>query len=190
MLASPPIDFHVTDTYFVVAHFHHVLFGTIVFSTFAGIYFWFPKMTGGLLDEPLSEPALPPDVIGLARRVPGAAPGAAGDEASPPASPPRLTLDVMPFAVRRRPSARWMLRYMGTCSSGWRSPEADRPSGESLGLRQLTGVGHQLPAAAAHNFTALPRIRSERPALELHHPHMVEQMRARPTSAATTEVHS
>ena len=55
MLASPPIDFHVTDTYFVVAHFHHVLFGTIVFSTFAGIYFWFPKMTGGLLDERLSK---------------------------------------------------------------------------------------------------------------------------------------
>ena len=55
MLASPPIDFHVTDTYFVVAHFHHVLFGTIVFSTFAGIYFWFPKMTGRLLDERLGK---------------------------------------------------------------------------------------------------------------------------------------
>jgi len=46
ILASPPLDFQVSDTYFVVAHFHYVLFGTIVFSTFAGIYFWFPKMTG------------------------------------------------------------------------------------------------------------------------------------------------
>ncbi len=55
MLASPPIDFHVTDSYFVVAHFHYVLFGTIVFSTFAGIYFWFPKMTGRLLDERLGK---------------------------------------------------------------------------------------------------------------------------------------
>ena len=49
----PPIDFHVTDTYFVVAHFHYVLFGTIVFATYAGIYFWFPKMTGRFLDERL-----------------------------------------------------------------------------------------------------------------------------------------
>ena len=55
MLASPPIDFHVTDTYFLVAHFHYVLFGTIVFATFAGVYFWFPKMTGRLLDERLGK---------------------------------------------------------------------------------------------------------------------------------------
>ena len=55
LLASPPLDFHVTDTYFVVAHFHYVLFGTIVFATFAGIYFWFPKMTGRLLDERLGK---------------------------------------------------------------------------------------------------------------------------------------
>ncbi|MET7427358.1 cytochrome c oxidase subunit I, partial [Dactylosporangium sp. NPDC005555] len=53
LLASPPIDFHVTDTYFVVAHFHYVLFGTIVFAVYSGIYFWFPKMTGRMLDERL-----------------------------------------------------------------------------------------------------------------------------------------
>jgi cytochrome c oxidase subunit 1 len=53
LLASPPVDFQVTDTYFVVAHFHYVLFGTIVFAAFAGVYFWFPKMTGRLLDERL-----------------------------------------------------------------------------------------------------------------------------------------
>jgi cytochrome c oxidase subunit 1 len=53
LLASPPVDFHVSDTYFVVAHFHYVLFGTIVFAVYAGIYFWFPKMTGRLLDERL-----------------------------------------------------------------------------------------------------------------------------------------
>jgi len=53
LLASPPVDWHTHDTYFVVAHFHYVLFGTIVFAAFAGIYFWFPKMTGRLLDERL-----------------------------------------------------------------------------------------------------------------------------------------
>ncbi|HWG99885.1 MAG TPA: cytochrome c oxidase subunit I [Pilimelia sp.] len=55
LLASPPIDFHVHDTYFVVAHFHYVLFGTIIFAAFAGVYFWFPKMTGRLLDERLGK---------------------------------------------------------------------------------------------------------------------------------------
>jgi cytochrome c oxidase subunit 1 len=55
LLASPPVDFHVTDTYFVVAHFHYVLFGTIVFAVFAGMYFWFPKMTGRLLDDRLGK---------------------------------------------------------------------------------------------------------------------------------------
>src|SRR6266542_2518000 len=40
LLASPPVDFHVSDTYFTVAHFHYVLFGTIVFAAYAGVYFW------------------------------------------------------------------------------------------------------------------------------------------------------
>jgi cytochrome c oxidase subunit 1 len=55
LLASPPVDFHVHDTYFVVAHFHYVLFGTIVFAAFGGVYFWFPKMTGRLLDDRLGK---------------------------------------------------------------------------------------------------------------------------------------
>ncbi|MEU4161415.1 cytochrome c oxidase subunit I [Actinoplanes sp. NPDC026670] len=55
LLASPPVDFHVTDSYFVVAHFHYVLFGTIVFAVFSGIYFWFPKMFGRMLDEKLAK---------------------------------------------------------------------------------------------------------------------------------------
>ncbi len=55
LLASPPIDFQVTESYFVVAHFHYTLFGTIVFATYAGVYFWFPKMVGRLLDERLGK---------------------------------------------------------------------------------------------------------------------------------------
>ena len=55
LLASPPIDFHVADSYFVVAHFHYVLFGTIVFAVYSGIYFWFPKFTGRYLDEKLGK---------------------------------------------------------------------------------------------------------------------------------------
>jgi len=55
LLASPPIDFHVSDSYFVVAHFHYVLFGTIVFAVFAGVYFWFPKVSGRMYDERLAK---------------------------------------------------------------------------------------------------------------------------------------
>ncbi|WP_433828629.1 aa3-type cytochrome oxidase subunit I [Actinoplanes sp. CA-015351] len=55
LLAAPPIDFHVSDSYFVIAHFHYVLFGTIVFAVFAGIYFWFPKMFGRYMDERLAK---------------------------------------------------------------------------------------------------------------------------------------
>src|SRR5262249_28935430 len=53
MLASAPLDFHVSDSYFVVAHFHYVLFGGSVFGIFAGVYYWFPKFTGRMLNERL-----------------------------------------------------------------------------------------------------------------------------------------
>ncbi|MFD6568020.1 cytochrome c oxidase subunit I [Micromonospora profundi] len=55
LLASPPADWHTHDSYFVVAHFHYVLFGTVVFALFGGYYFWWPKMTGRLLDERLGK---------------------------------------------------------------------------------------------------------------------------------------
>jgi cytochrome c oxidase subunit I len=53
MLAVAPFNWQVTDTYFVVAHFHYVLVGGIVFMIFAAIYYWFPKATGRMLNEML-----------------------------------------------------------------------------------------------------------------------------------------
>ena len=55
MLAAAPIDFHVSDSYFIVAHMHYVLFGGSVFALYAGIYYWFPKVTGRLLHEGLGK---------------------------------------------------------------------------------------------------------------------------------------
>jgi len=55
MHASPPIDYQQQDSYFVVAHFHYVLVGGAVFGIMAGIYYWFPKITGRLLNETLGK---------------------------------------------------------------------------------------------------------------------------------------
>jgi cytochrome c oxidase subunit 1 len=53
--ASPPADLQQTDTYYVVAHFHYVLFGGTMMGLFAGMYYWWPKMTGRLLSERLGQ---------------------------------------------------------------------------------------------------------------------------------------
>src|SRR5205085_387641 len=54
-LAVFPVDWQLNDTYFVVAHFHYVLMGGSVFTVFCGLYYWFPKMTGRLLNESLGK---------------------------------------------------------------------------------------------------------------------------------------
>jgi cytochrome c oxidase subunit I len=54
-LATFPVDWQLNDTYFVVAHFHYVLMGGAVFSIFAGLYYWFPKITGRMLNESLGK---------------------------------------------------------------------------------------------------------------------------------------
>jgi cytochrome c oxidase subunit 1 len=53
MLAAAPLDYHVSDSYFVVAHFHYTMVGGSVFGVFAAVYYWFPKFTGRMLNQKL-----------------------------------------------------------------------------------------------------------------------------------------
>jgi cytochrome c oxidase subunit 1 len=55
MLSALPVVIHTSDSYFVVAHIHYVLFGGSIFTVFAGVYYWFPKMTGRMYDETLGK---------------------------------------------------------------------------------------------------------------------------------------
>ena len=54
-MAATPVDIFIHDTYFIVAHLHYVLFASSLFGIFAGVYFWFPKMFGRLMNEPLGK---------------------------------------------------------------------------------------------------------------------------------------
>jgi len=178
MLASPPIDFHVHDTYFVVAHFHYVLFGTIVFSTFAGIYFWFPKMTGRLLDERLGKLHFWLTFIGFHTTF--LVQHWLGNMGMPRRYADYLPTDgFQPFNVVSTAGscilAVSVLPFLWNVFRSWRY-------GEVVTVDDPWGYGNSLEWATScppprHNFTELLRIRSERPAFELHYPHMVPRLR-------------
>jgi len=192
LLASPPVDFHVSDSYFVVAHFHYVLFGTIVFSTFAGIYFWFPKMTGRMLDERLGKFHFWTTFVGFhATFLVQHWLGAEGM--------PRRYADYLPgdgFTTLNTVSTIGaFVLGASTLPFLWNVFTSYR-YGEAVEVDDPWGYGNSLEWATTcppprHNFTELPRIRSERPAFELHYPHMTEGIRAEAHSgghAAMSEV--
>ncbi|UVS80338.1 cytochrome c oxidase subunit I [Actinokineospora sp. UTMC 2448] len=179
LLAAPSADFHVTDTYFVVAHFHYVLFGTIVFATFAGIYFWFPKMTGRYLDEGLGKLHFWTTFIGFHTTF--LVQHWLGNEGMP-----RRYADYLPsdgFTTMHAVSTIGaFLLGASVVPFVWNVVRSYR-FGEPVAVDDPWGYGNSLEWATGcppprHNFTELPPIRSERPAFELHYPHMVERFRA------------
>ena len=158
LLASPPIDFHVTDSYFVVAHFHYVLFGTIVFATYAGIYFWFPKMTGRLLDERLGKLHFWLTFIGF--HMTFLVQHWLGDEGMPRRYADYLPTDGFTTLNIVSTIGAFILGAVDAAVPLERVQElALRRAGHRrrpVGLRQLAGVGDQLPAAAAQLHRAAP----------------------------------
>jgi cytochrome c oxidase subunit 1 len=171
LLASPPLDFHITDTYFVVAHFHYVLFGTIVFATFAGIYFWFPKMTGRYLDERLAKLHFWTTFVGfhttfLVQHWLGAE-GMPRRYADYLATDGFTTLNMI-STVGAFLLGFSMLPFVWNVLRSYRYGEpatADDPWGYGGSLEWAT-----TSPPPRHNFLELPPIRSERPAFDLHHP--------------------
>ncbi|KAF0969188.1 MULTISPECIES: aa3-type cytochrome oxidase subunit I [Gordonia] len=179
LLASPPLDFHLSDTYFVVAHFHYVLFGTIVFATYSGIYFWFPKMTGRMLDERLGKIHFWLTFIGF--HMTFLVQHWLGNEGMP-----RRYADYLPSdgftTLNAISTVGAFILGLSTLPFLWNVFRSYR-YGEVVTVDDPWGFGNSLEWATSsppprHNFTELPRIRSERPAFELHYPHMIERMRA------------
>ncbi|QHE74327.1 aa3-type cytochrome oxidase subunit I [Rhodococcus sp. WAY2] len=179
LLASPPLDFQLTDTYFVVAHFHYVVFGTVVFATYAGIYFWFPKMTGRMMDERLGKWHFWTTFVGF--HMTFLVQHWVGNEGMP-----RRYADYLPsdgFTVLNAISTVGaFVLGASTVPFVWNVFKSYR-YGEVVTVDDPWGFGNSLEWATScppprHNFTELPPIRSERPAFEMHYPHMVARMRA------------
>ncbi len=178
ILASPPLDFHVSDTYFVVAHFHYVLFGTIVFAVFAGIYYWFPKYTGRYLDERLGKFHFWLTFVGfhttfLVQHWLGA-------EGMPRRYANYLPSDGFTTLNTVSTIGAFVLgfSFLPFVWNMWKSYRY----GEPTTAQDPWGFGNSLEWATStppprHNFTSIPRIRSERPAFEYHYPHMIPALR-------------
>jgi cytochrome c oxidase subunit 1 len=174
ILASPPLDFAVSASYFVVAHFHYVLFGTVVFAMFAGFYFWWPKMTGRMLNETLGKIHFWTLFIGFhttfliqhwlgikgfPRRYADylATDGFTFMNMVSTVGAALLALSMIPFAINV-----WITRNAPKVTS-------NDPWGYGASLEWATSC-----PPPRHNFLSMPKIRSERPAFDLHHPEHAE----------------
>lgn len=173
ILSAPPLDFHVSDSYFVVAHFHYTVFGTVVFMMFAGLYYWWPKMTGKLLDEKLGKIHFWLLFIGFQTTF--LVQHWLGVQGMPRRYGDYLPMDdFQTLNVVSTVGAAILgvstLFFIWNVFKTWKSAPkvtVDDPWGWSGSLEWATSC-----PPPRHNFTKLPRIRSERPAFDLHHPEL------------------
>jgi cytochrome c oxidase subunit 1 len=171
ILASPPLDFHLSDSYFVVAHFHYVIVGGLVFGLFSGIYFWWPKWTGKMLNERLGQWHFWlffigfnvtfliqhwVGVMGMPRRYATYLP-----EDGITWMNQLSTLGSFIMAASLVP---WLLNIYITARYAPKVTVND-PWGYGRSLEWATSC-----PPPRHNFTSIPRIRSESPAFDLNHP--------------------
>ncbi len=171
MLASPPIDFHVTDTYFVVAHFHYVVFGTVVFAFFAGTYYWFPKLTGRMMNDRLGKVHFWTLSVGfhgtfLVHHWLGAEgmPRRYADYSDLDGFTTLNTISSIFAFVLGASTLPFLYNVYVSFRRGERAV-GDDPWGFGNSLEWATSC-----PPPRHNFVTIPRIRSERPAFDLHYP--------------------
>ena len=173
ILSAPPLDFAVSDSYFVVAHFHYTVFGTVVFMMFAGFYFWWPKMTGKMLDEKLGKIHFWLLFIGF--QVTFLVQHWLGVQGMPRRYGDYLpvddfqTLNVVSTTGAAILGVSTLFFIWNVFKTAKTAPKVtvDDPWGWSGSLEWATSC-----PPPRHNFTSLPRIRSERPAFDLHHPEL------------------
>ena len=173
ILGSPPLDFHLSDTYFVVAHFHYVVFGTVVFAMFAGFYFWWPKFSGKMLDEKLGKIHFWTLFVGFHGTfliqhwlgVRGMPRRYADYLVSDGFTWMNQVSTVFSFLLGAS-----MIPFIMAVVKAASSPkvEVDDPWGFGNSLEWATSC-----PPPRHNFVTIPRIRSERPAFDLHYPETV-----------------
>ena len=171
ILASPTLDFNLSDGYFVVAHFHYVVFGTVVFAMFAGIYFWYPKMTGKLLNERLGKIQFWLLFIGFHGTF--LIQHWIGIQGMPRRYATYLPEDNVTWMnqLSTYGSIVLALSFLPFLWNIWITYR----KGERTNLNDPWGYGRSLEWATAspfprHNFTSIPRVRSESPAFDLNHP--------------------
>jgi cytochrome c oxidase subunit 1 len=170
ILASPPLDFHVSDSYFVVAHFHYVVFGTVVFAMFSGFYFWWPKMTGKMLDERLGKVHFWLLFVGFHTTF--LVQHWLGVEGMPRRYADYSEFDGFTLLNQISTVGAFVLGastlpFIYNVNKSAKTPPVavDDPWGWGRSLEWATSS-----PPPRHNFTSIPRIRSESPAFDLHHP--------------------
>jgi cytochrome c oxidase subunit 1 len=189
ILASPPLDFHVSDSYFVVAHFHYTVFGTVVFAMFAGFYFWWPKLTGRMLDERLGKLHFWLlfvgfhttfmvqhwlGVMGMPRRYVDYLPGEGFTTLNTVSSIGSFVLGASTFVFL------WNIYRTARHA---KKVTVDDPWGWGRSLEWATSC-----PPPRHNFVSMPRIRSESPAFDLHHPEVAAMEHAALAGSAPAEL--
>ena len=179
ILAAPPLDFHVSDSYFVVAHFHYVVFGTVVFAMFAGFYFWWPKFTGKMLDERLGK--LHFWLVFFGFHITFLVQHWLGVEGMPRryadylASDGFTTLNMVSTVGSIVLGFSTFVFFWNIYKTNKYAPmvNCDDPWGWGASLEWATSC-----PPPRHNFVEIPRIRSERPAFDLHHPEVAAMEQA------------